>query len=160
MLNIENFICLFTYSVATTTNTIQITLQMQIENPETSLTPPTPSSPLGRDAGSQSPEGIASLSSGSSDNAFGKYSKSYWFIYIDDEHINNTFSNWTIQIELVQYNRNDDGWISLHISFVIQFHRNAQLFMHRDFYFMQFSQNSFYQMVERFMIKSFGHSIK
>ncbi|XP_031631585.1 ecdysone-induced protein 78C isoform X2 [Contarinia nasturtii] len=55
-------------SVATATNTIQITLQMQIENPETSLTPPTPSSP-GHDAGSQSPEGIASLSSGSSDNA-------------------------------------------------------------------------------------------
>lgn len=45
---------------------------MQIENPETSLTPPTPSSP-GRDA--QSPEGIASLSSGSSDNALGKYKK-------------------------------------------------------------------------------------
>lgn len=43
---------------------------MQIENSETSLTPPTPSSP-GRDA--QSPEGIASLSSGSSDNALGKY---------------------------------------------------------------------------------------
>lgn len=62
------YVCV--YSVATTTNTIQITLQMQIENPETSLTPPTPSSP-GRDA--QSPEGIASLSSGSSDNALGKY---------------------------------------------------------------------------------------
>lgn len=59
---------MFACSVAT--NTIQITLQMQIENPETSLTPPTPSSP-GRDA--QSPEGIASLSSGSSDNALGKY---------------------------------------------------------------------------------------
>lgn len=61
--NSKMFVC----SVAT--NTIQITLQMQIENPETSLTPPTPSSP-GRDA--QSPEGIASLSSGSSDNALGK----------------------------------------------------------------------------------------
>lgn len=53
------------------TNTIQITLQMQIDNRETSETPPTPSSP-GPDA--QSPEGIASLSSGSaSDNALGKY---------------------------------------------------------------------------------------
>lgn len=56
---------MFAHSVAS--NTIQITLQMQIENPET---PPTPSSPS-RDA--QSPEGIASLSSGgSSDNALGK----------------------------------------------------------------------------------------
>lgn len=44
---------------------------MQIDNRETSETPPTPSSP-GHDA--QSPEGIASLSSGSaSDNALGKY---------------------------------------------------------------------------------------
>lgn len=46
---------------------------MQIDNRETSETPPTPSSP-GRDT--QSPEGIASLSSGSaSDNALGKYFK-------------------------------------------------------------------------------------
>lgn len=44
---------------------------MQIDNREASETPPTPSSP-GRDA--PSPEGIASLSSGSaSDNALGKY---------------------------------------------------------------------------------------
>lgn len=41
---------------------------MQIENPETSLTPPTPMSP-GHDA--QSSDGIASFSSGSSDNALG-----------------------------------------------------------------------------------------
>lgn len=53
---------IFVHSVSS--DTVQITLQMQIENPET---PPTPSS---RDA--QSPEGIASLSSGSSDNALGK----------------------------------------------------------------------------------------
>lgn len=65
---LTNLFKIFACSVAT--NTIHNTLQMQIENPETSLTPPTPSSP-GRDA--QSPEGIASLSSGSSDNALGKY---------------------------------------------------------------------------------------
>lgn len=54
----------FVHSIAS--NTIQITLRMQIENPETPPTPPSPS----RDA--QSPEGIASLSSGSSDNTLGK----------------------------------------------------------------------------------------
>lgn len=54
----------FVHSVPS--NTIQITLRMQIENPETPPTPPSPS----RDA--PSPEGIASLSSGSSDNTLGK----------------------------------------------------------------------------------------
>lgn len=84
------------YSIATTTNTIQITLQMQIENPETSLTPPTPSSP-GRDA--QSPEGIASLSSGSSDNALGKYNfcfkKKQFLLLLQLEYRDsNFFASW------------------------------------------------------------------
>lgn len=49
-------------------NAIRITLQ--IEHSEESVTPPTPSTPIRE---TQSPEGIASLSSGSSDNALGKY---------------------------------------------------------------------------------------
>lgn len=52
-----------------TVNTIQITFQMQIDNPESSLTPPTPISPLPE---VHSPEALASISSGSSDNASGK----------------------------------------------------------------------------------------
>lgn len=51
---------------------------MQIENTESSLTPPTPASPL-REA--QSPEALASISSGSSDNASGKVTFHYkWII--------------------------------------------------------------------------------
>lgn len=52
---------------------------MQIENPESSLTPPTPVSPL-REA--QSPEALASISSGSSDNASGKVTQPYFFFCI------------------------------------------------------------------------------
>lgn len=62
------FIFLLSHNCSVTTNTIQITFPMQIEHSETSLTPPTPSSP---NRETQSPEAIASLSSGSSDNALG-----------------------------------------------------------------------------------------
>lgn len=67
-LNDFRFVCFLCVS-SITVNAIQITFQMQIENPESSLTPPTPVSPL-REV--QSPEALASISSGSSDNASGK----------------------------------------------------------------------------------------
>lgn len=49
-----------------------IRITLQIEHSEESVTPPTPSTLIRE---TQSPEGIASLSSGSSDNALGKYVK-------------------------------------------------------------------------------------
>lgn len=66
-----------------TVNTIQIKFEMQIENLEASLTPPTPASPL-RDT--QSPETLASISSGSSDNASGKLQRGERCVCTEYEH--------------------------------------------------------------------------